>query len=72
MTTEHKILLLIDRGVTSLVDLGAIFDGRRLEHDALMQLIFCSSLNLIGPSRDVLELTGAGLNRLNELDESKS
>lgn len=64
MTTEHKILRLIDGGIIDIVDIcvligsGAKGEGKRMRDKGFMEWT-------VSP---YMKLTTAGLGRLNELD----
>lgn len=67
MTTEHKILSLVDRGVTRIDDIrGIIGDG---EWSEVWSLIKSGMTGRTGQSQ-LLFLTPKGLDRLNALDEA--
>ena len=63
MTLEHKILTLIDRGVTSAEDIDRTLGGIGV---SIPQLIV---RGLVGCGAGICCLTGRGVDRLNELDE---
>ncbi len=66
MTTEHKILTLIDRGVRSESDIAPLFDGAA--HEISMALYSCTIAEDVGLW---LSLTDRGVDRLNELDDAR-
>ena len=70
MTTEHKILTLIDRGVDCEALLVAIFDNSQDIRDAILGEFWRNQITEYSPGH--LSLTAKGLDRLNELDDESS
>lgn len=66
MTTEHKILALVDRGVINIDDIGEVV-GRTV--GGAMEVWAVIHEGMADRDRDCLTLTPKGLDRLNELDE---
>lgn len=72
MTTEHKILTLIDRGVSSIDDLERLFGSRKWISDAIWRLVFRGCAYQLDHCSGSLALTSEGLDRLNALDEKEA
>lgn len=70
MTTEHKILTLIDRGMRRIDDIERILGGRQRTANAIWTAIESSHADLCSIGRDVT-LTPAGIERLNDLDQCR-
>ena len=68
MTTEHKILTLIDRGVSCVDDIGNILDGANVANGAFWGLIHAGRIGQIAGRRDFFALTPLGLLWLDHLD----
>lgn len=69
MTTEHKILDLIDRGVTNIDDISEVV-GRTV--GGAMEVWTVIHEGMADRDRGCLMLTAKGLDRLNELDEASA
>jgi hypothetical protein len=65
MTLEHRILYLIDRGVSSSSGVESILGLRAT-------IILRSMSKSVSKRGEEMRLTEAGIDRLNELDEGKS
>lgn len=66
MTAEHKILTLVDRGVTRLNDLFSIVGTDAA--GSVGDLLALGAIVGAVPSRGHVDITERGLDRLNELD----
>ena len=71
MTLEHKILMLIDRGVRSADDLGAVLGEEPGVDNLMWSLIWRDIIQWWGSNFDHFGLTSAGLGRLNKLDGNR-
>ena len=70
MTLEHKILMLIDRGVTSASDISEILERAPDTMNTLLGLLGNERVVEVQGRRDFLALTSKGLDRLNAIDEA--